>query len=83
MMRNSRLLLVTLGALSLAACFGGKKVPPTLLTLTSSAPAPASINRAAAPGEAEGVAVGWAAGWAVGSGAVPNCRRSALPSPWS
>jgi len=51
-MRNSRLLLVTLGALSLAACFGGKKVPPTLLTLTSSAPAPASINRAAAPGEA-------------------------------
>jgi cholesterol transport system auxiliary component len=52
MMRNSRLLLVTLGALSLAACFGGKKVPPTLLTLTSSAPAPASINRAAAPGEA-------------------------------
>lgn len=52
MMRNSRLLLVTLGALSLAACFGGKKVPPTLLTLTSSAPAPASVNRAAAPGEA-------------------------------
>ena len=39
MMRNSRLLLVTLGALSLTACFGGKKVPPTLLTLTSSAPA--------------------------------------------
>lgn len=52
MMRNSRLLLVTLGALSLASCFGGKKVPPTLLTLTSSAPAPASVNRAAAPGEA-------------------------------
>ena len=52
MMRNSRLLLVTLGALSLAACFGGKKVPPTLLTLTSSAPAPARVNRAAAPGEA-------------------------------
>ena len=52
MMRNGRLLIVTLGALSLASCFGGKKVPPTLLTLTSSAPAPASINRAAAPGEA-------------------------------
>lgn len=52
MMRNSRLLLVTMGALSLASCFGGKKVPPTLLTLTSSAPAPASVNRAAAPGEA-------------------------------
>ena len=52
MMRNGRLLLVTLGALSLASCFGGKKVPPTLLTLTSSAPAPASVSRAAAPGEA-------------------------------
>lgn len=52
MMRKSSLLIVTLGALSLAACFGGKKVPPTLLTLTSSAPAPASVNRAAAPGEA-------------------------------
>lgn len=44
--------MVALGALSLASCFGGKKIPPTLLTLTSSAPAPASINRAAAPGEA-------------------------------
>ncbi|WP_233543139.1 ABC-type transport auxiliary lipoprotein family protein [Sphingomonas edaphi] len=52
MMRNDRLLIVTLGALSLASCFGGKKVPPTLLTLTSSAPAPASVNRAASPGEA-------------------------------
>lgn len=52
MMRNAHLLIVTLGALSLASCFGGKKVPPTLLTLTSSAPAPASVNRAASPGEA-------------------------------
>ena len=52
MMRKYRLLIVALGALSLASCFGGKKVPPTLLTLTSSAPAPASVNRAAAPGEA-------------------------------
>lgn len=52
MMRITRLSLVALGALSLAACFGGgKKVPPTLLTLTSSAPAPESISRAAAPGE--------------------------------
>ena len=51
MMRAS-LLIVTAAALSLAACFGGKKVPPTLLTLTSSAPAPAHIVRAAAPGEA-------------------------------
>lgn len=51
MMRASRLLIAA-AALSLAACFGGKKVPPTLLTLTSSAPQPASIARAAAPGEA-------------------------------
>ena len=52
MMRTSRLMLVILSAVSLTACFGGKKVPPTLLTLTSSAPAPASISRSAAPGEA-------------------------------
>jgi len=52
MMRFSRHLIVALAALSLASCFGGKKVPPTLLTLTSLAPAPASIARSAAPGEA-------------------------------
>jgi len=52
MMRMNRLSLVALGALSLASCFGGKKVPPTLLSLTSSAPTPASITRAAAPGDA-------------------------------
>ena len=52
MMRNRRLVLVAATCLTLAACFGGKKVPPTLLTLTSSAPAPASISRVAAPGEA-------------------------------
>ena len=52
MMRINRLLLVILGAASLAGCFGGAKVPPTLLTLTSTAPAPASVNRSAAPGEA-------------------------------
>jgi cholesterol transport system auxiliary component len=52
MMRMTRLSLVALGALSLAACFGGKKVPPTLLTLTSSAPAPESISRAAGPADA-------------------------------
>lgn len=52
MMRMARLSIVALGALALAACLGGgKKVPPTLLTLTSSAPAPETINRAAAPGE--------------------------------
>ncbi|HXH15133.1 MAG TPA: ABC-type transport auxiliary lipoprotein family protein [Sphingomonas sp.] len=50
-MRQSRLLIVAF-ALSLGACLGGKKVPPTLLTLTSAAPAPASIARTAAPGEA-------------------------------
>ena len=52
MMRHARLLLVAMGMFSLTACFGGKKLPPTLLTLTSSAPAPASISRIAAPGEA-------------------------------
>ena len=52
MMRIHRLLTVACCALSLSACFGGKKVPPTLLTLTSLAPAPASIARSAAPGDA-------------------------------
>lgn len=52
MMRIARLILVAVGLLSLAACFGGKKVPPTLLTLTAQAPAPASVSRIAAPGEA-------------------------------
>jgi len=52
MMRMTRLSLVALGALSLASCFGGKKVPPTLLTLTSSAIAPSAVNRTAAPGDA-------------------------------
>ena len=52
MMRLTRPLAVAVLALSLAACFGGKKVPPTLLTLTSAAPLPASIARTAAAGEA-------------------------------
>ncbi len=56
MMREARLILVApmlvAAMISLTACFGGKKIPPTLLTLTSSAPAPASISRVAAPGEA-------------------------------
>jgi cholesterol transport system auxiliary component len=52
MMRIARLSIVALGALAMSACLGGgKKIPPTLLTLTSSAPAPESMNRAAAPGE--------------------------------
>ena len=52
MMRKTRLLVVALGASTLASCFGGKKVPDTLLTLTSTAPAPASVTRSAAPGDA-------------------------------
>ncbi len=52
MMRLTRISIVALGALALSACLGGgKKVPPSLLTLTSSAPAPESIARASAPGE--------------------------------
>ena len=52
MMRLNRPLIVAVAALSLASCFGGKKVPPTLLTLSSAAPLPASIARTAAAGEA-------------------------------
>lgn len=53
MMRVTRLTIIALGALSLAACFGGKKVPPVLATLSSSAPpAAANVSRVAAPGEA-------------------------------
>ena len=56
MMRHARLFLVApmlfAAMISLTSCFGGKKIPPTLLTLTSSAPAPAAISRIAEPGEA-------------------------------
>jgi cholesterol transport system auxiliary component len=52
MMRSSRPLLIAAVALSLSACFGGKKVPPTLLTLTTTAPPSTDMNRSAAPGEA-------------------------------
>ena len=52
MMRLNRPLAVAAFALALASCFGGQKVPPALLTLTSLAPAPASIARTSAPGEA-------------------------------
>ena len=52
MMRTPRLALVLLGALSLTACFGGKKVPPTLLTLDATAAAPASVVRSSDAGKA-------------------------------
>ena len=52
MMRHLPPMLVAAAALSLTACFGGKKVPPTLLTLTSAAPVPAAIARTSAPGDA-------------------------------
>lgn len=53
MMRIARLSIVALGALAVSACLGGsgKEVPPTLLTLTSSAPAPESIARTSTSGE--------------------------------
>jgi cholesterol transport system auxiliary component len=46
-----RLVLPAFAALLLAGCFGGAKVPPTLLTLTPVA-AQATIDRTAAAGEA-------------------------------
>ena len=52
MMRLPRLLIVSLGALALAGCFGGKKIPPTLLTLSATAPAPAGTVRASDAGQA-------------------------------
>jgi cholesterol transport system auxiliary component len=52
MMRHLRTLSVALGLLSLSACFGGAKVPPTLLNLTSNAPATAATQRAADAGQA-------------------------------
>lgn len=53
MMRISRLALILAAPLALSACLGGGvKLPATLLTLTSSAPAPATINRDSASGEA-------------------------------
>ena len=57
MMRLTCPMIVAVAALSLASCFGGKKVPPTLLTLNSIAPLPASIVRSAGPGEAVTIAV--------------------------
>lgn len=51
-MMRYRTLAIVAALLATSACFGGKKIPPTLLTLTSSAPAPAAISRSAAPGEA-------------------------------
>ena len=52
MMRTPRFALVLLGALALSGCFGGKKVPPTLLTLDSTAVAPASVVRSSDAGQA-------------------------------
>jgi cholesterol transport system auxiliary component len=46
-----RLILPLAASLALAGCFGGAKVPPTLLTLTSTA-APAAIDRTAPASDA-------------------------------
>lgn len=51
-MRALRLALPLVLATALAGCFGGSKVPPTLLTLTPQAAAPADLARSAAAGEA-------------------------------
>ena len=51
-MRLHRPILGAAAALALAGCLGGKKVPPTLLTLTSSAPPSAQAVRSAEAGQA-------------------------------
>lgn len=50
-MRPTRLLLPVTLALSLAACLGGGKVPPVLMTLAPEVPAPAAMARSAGAGE--------------------------------
>ena len=50
-------LAFSLSACSLGGLLGGGKAPPTLLTLTSEAPAPAGVSRAASAGEAVTVSV--------------------------
>ena len=50
-MRLTRLTLMIGGALSLAACLGGGKVPPVLLALAPQAAAPADMTRSAGAGE--------------------------------
>ncbi|MBB3764530.1 ABC-type transport auxiliary lipoprotein family protein [Sphingomicrobium lutaoense] len=44
-----RLLTIAALPLALAACLGGRDLPPTLATLSTAAPAPASIARTASP----------------------------------
>ena len=52
-MRITRPVIIAVGALALTACLGGsKKVPPTLLTLTSSAAPSAQTVRSAEAGQA-------------------------------
>jgi cholesterol transport system auxiliary component len=50
-------LALSMTACSLGGLLGGGKAPPTLLTLTPEAPAPAGISRAASAGEAVTVSV--------------------------
>ena len=57
MMRSIRLAAATAWALALAGCFGGAKVPPTLLTLTPVAATATTAARAANAGEAVTIAV--------------------------
>ena len=45
-------LILAVACLPLAACFGGAKVPPTLLTLTPTAPLAEGLARSASAGEA-------------------------------
>lgn len=51
-MRPARLLLSAAACVALAGCFGGSKVPPTLLTLTPQAAPAADLTRSAEAGAA-------------------------------
>ena len=51
-MRASRFILAATACLALAGCFGGSKVPPTLLTLTPQAAPTEQMARSANAGEA-------------------------------
>ena len=55
-MKMIRSLILTAAAAALAGCLGGGKAPPTLFTVTSSAPDPQAMTRSAGAGQAVTIA---------------------------